>query len=139
MTKIMPGTGAHTASASEEVNARDRSATGVELASIGAIMAAIAAASCCVVPFTLCTLGISGAWISNLTGLEPYRPIFALLAFGFLAYGFYHVYRKPQVACAEGTYCAMPSSARTTRIGLWTAVVLIVIALGFPKIAPFFL
>jgi mercuric ion transport protein len=125
--------------ATRDIAAIVRSPGTAGLASIGGVLAALAAASCCVVPFTLLTLGIGGAWISNLTGLEPYQPIFALLAFGFLAYGFYHVYRKPQVACAEGTYCATPSSARTTRIGLWTAVVLIVIALGFPKIAPFFL
>ena len=143
MAKIMPEKGAGAAAAAtvaaEEVNARDRSFRAAELASVGGILAAIAAASCCVVPFTLFTLGISGAWISNLTALEPYQPIFAALTFACLAYGFYHVYRKPQVACAEGTYCAKPSSSRTTKIGLWAAVVLVIIALGFPKLAPLFL
>jgi mercuric ion transport protein len=109
------------------------------LASVGGILAALGAASCCVVPFTLFMLGISGAWISNLTALEPYQPIFAAVAFGFLGYGFYLVYRKPKVACAEGSYCAKPSSGRTAKIGLWTATVLVVIALGFPKLARLFL
>jgi mercuric ion transport protein len=139
MAKIMPRTGADTAGAAEEVNARRGSARAAELASVGGILGALAAASCCVVPFTLFTLGISGAWISNLTVLEPYQPIFAALTFGCLAYGFYHVYRKPKVACAEGSYCAKPSSGRTAKIGLWAAIVLVIVALGFPKLAPLFL
>ncbi len=110
-----------------------------ELASLGGILAALGTASCCVVPFALFTLGISGAWIGNLTALEPYQPLFAALTAGLLGYGFYLVYRKPRVACAEGSYCAKPSSGRIAKIGLWTATVLVAIALGFPKLAPLFL
>jgi mercuric ion transport protein len=109
------------------------------LVSLGGILAAFGALSCCVVPFALFTLGISGAWISNLTALEPYQPIFAVIALGLLGYGFYLVYRRPKVACAEGSYCARPSSGSVAKIGLWTATVLIIIALGFPKLAVFFL
>lgn len=107
--------------------------------SLGGILAALAAGSCCVLPFALFTLGISGAWIGNLTALEPYQPIFAVTTAGFLAYGFYLVYRKPRVACADGSYCARPSSGRIAKVGLWTATVLVIIALGFPKLAPLFL
>jgi hypothetical protein len=39
-------------------------------------LAAIVGSLCCVAPLVLLTLGISGAWISQLTALEPYRPIF---------------------------------------------------------------
>ncbi len=117
----------------------DTSTRKAGLASVGGILAALAAASCCVVPFALFTLGISGAWISNLTALEPYQPVFAVITIGFLAYGFYLVYRKPKVACAEDSYCAKPSSGRNAKIGLWTATVLVAVALGFPKLAPLFL
>jgi mercuric ion transport protein len=117
----------------------DSSIRKAELASIGGILAALGAASCCVVPFALFVLGVSGAWISNLTALEPYQPVFAAVAFGFLGYGFYLVYRKPKVACAEGSYCAKPGSGRTAKIGLWTASILVVVALGFPRLAPLFL
>jgi mercuric ion transport protein len=109
------------------------------LISVGGILAAVGAASCCVVPFALVTLGISGAWISNLTALEPYQPLFAAVTFGFLGYGFYLVYRKPKVACAEDSYCAKPSSGRTAKIGLWIATALVIVSLGFPKLAPLFL
>lgn len=117
----------------------DPSARRAGLLSLGGILAALGAASCCVVAFALFTLGISGAWISNFTALEPYQPIFAAATFGFLGYGFYLVYRKPKMACADGSYCAKPSSGRIAKIGLWTATVLVIVALGFPKLAPLFL
>jgi mercuric ion transport protein len=47
------------------------------LLAAGGILGAIAVSSCCVLPFALFTLGISGAWISNLTAFEPYQPISA--------------------------------------------------------------
>jgi mercuric ion transport protein len=125
--------------AAGDVGQADSSTRKAALASVGGILAALGAASCCVVPFTLFTLGISGAWISNLTALEPYQPIFAAITFGFLGYGFYLVYHNRPVGCAEGSYCANPSSGRIAKIGLWTATFLVVIALGFPKLAPFFL
>jgi mercuric ion transport protein len=117
----------------------DSAARRAGLLSVGGILAALGAASCCVLPFALFTLGISGAWIGNLTALKPHQPILAAVTIGFLGCGFYLVYRKPKVACAEGSYCAKPSSGRIARIGLWTATVLIVVALGFPKLAPLFL
>lgn len=39
-------------------------------------LAAILASTCCLGPLVLIALGFSGAWIGNLTVLEPYRPFF---------------------------------------------------------------
>ena len=99
----------------------------------------MAAGSCCVVPFVLVTVGISGAWIGNLTALAPYKPIFVAFTLAVLAGGFIMVYRRPKVACADGSYCARPASDRIAKIGLWVATVLVAIALGFPRLAPLFL
>jgi mercuric ion transport protein len=109
-----------------------------KLLAAGGILAALGAASCCVVPFLLFTLGVSGAWIGNLTALEPYQPLFATIAVTCLGYGFYLVYRKPK-ACAEDSYCASPRSNRLAKIGLWTATILVLIAVGFPRLAAAFL
>ena len=109
------------------------------LLAAGGIIAALGAASCCVVPFALFTLGVSGAWIGNLTALEPYQPIFAAVAAGLIGYGFYLVYGKPKVACAEDSYCARPNAGRIAKIGLWVATALFLVAIGFPKLAPYFL
>ena len=103
----------------------------VRLLSLGGIAAALGAASCCVIPFALFTLGVSGAWIGNLTALEPYQPIFAAAALGFIGLGAWRLRRKAQIACADG-YCGTKRADRIARIGLWTAGVLVVIAVAFP-------
>ena len=83
------------------------------LLSLAGIVAALGAASCCVVPFLLFALGVSGAWIGNLTALERYQPIFAAASLGFIVWGACRLRRKAKIACAEG-YCA---TARSDRIG----------------------
>jgi mercuric ion transport protein len=117
-----------------------RQTTGKTLMSAGGILAALAASSCCVVPFALFLAGISGAWIANLTALRPYQPYFVALTIAFLGGGYYAVYRKPKAAdCLEGSYCARPASHRIAKIGLWVATVLVIIAVGFPYAARYFL
>ncbi|WP_246249175.1 mercuric transporter MerT family protein [Chelativorans alearense] len=112
---------------------------GSKLAAVGGILGAIAASSCCVLPFALFMFGVSGAWIGNLTALEPYQPYFIAMTLAFLGYGYYAVYWKAKKACAEGSYCATPRSTRIARIGLWTATVLVTIAYAFPRLAVYFL
>jgi len=104
---------------------------GARLLSLGGIAAALGAASCCVIPFALFTLGVSGAWIGNLTALEPYQPIFAAAALGFIALGAWRLRRKAALACADG-YCGTKRADRIARIGLWAAAVLVVVAVAFP-------
>ena len=128
-----------TAPAAEARASAQHRTRGVRLLSIGGILGGLAAGSCCVVPFVLVTVGISGAWIGNLTALAPYKPIFVALTLAALAVGFIMVYRRPKVACADGSYCARPASDRIAKIGLWVATVLVAIALGFPSLAPLFL
>src|SRR5579859_5325518 len=48
------------------------------------VLAAAVGSLCCVAPLVLLTLGISGAWIGQLTALEPYRPIFIAVATAFM-------------------------------------------------------
>jgi mercuric ion transport protein len=107
--------------------------------SVGGILAALGASSCCVVPFALFSLGVSGAWIADITALEPYQPVFVAIALACLGCGFALNRRKSRAACAAGSYCARPASDRLVHIGLWTAAVLVVVAVGFPRLAPLFL
>src|SRR5262249_9057675 len=100
---------------------------GPKLLAAGGFLAAVGAASCCVVPFSLFTLAISGAWIWNLPALEAYQPLFAAIAVACLGSGFYLIYRRPTTACAEGSYYASPTSNRVAKIGLWTAAVLVIV------------
>lgn len=112
----------------------DRSA----IAATGGVIGAILASSCCIVPLVLVTLGASGAWIGNLAALEPYKPIFALVTIGFLGSGFWQVYRKPKIACEDGSYCATPASGWVTKSALWLATALVLLALSIDFWAPLF-
>src|SRR3546814_14910000 len=87
-------------------------------------LGSLGAASCFSVPLVLFTLGVSGAWIGNLTALAAYQPIFLGVGLVFLAAGFWRVYRRPRVACAEGE-CGKPASNRLAKTALWLATVLI--------------
>jgi mercuric ion transport protein len=100
-------------------------------------LAAILASGCCLGPLLLVMLGFSGAWIGNLAALEPYRPIFiaaALLAL-FLAYR--QIFRPAQ-ACRPGVVCAVPQVRSGYQLIFWVVAGLVVVALGFPYVAPFF-
>jgi len=112
---------------------------GQKLLAAGGLLAALGAASCCILPLALFGLGVTGAWIGNLTALAPYQPLFVAAALGFLALGLWRVYRRPAPACAEGGACAQPRSSRMTKMGLWAAAVLVLAAVTFPYTAPLFL
>ncbi|MBA3446946.1 MAG: mercury transporter MerT [Pseudaminobacter sp.] len=102
----------------------------------GGVLGAFLASACCIGPLVLLTLGISGAWIGNLTALEPYKPIFAVIALGFIGAGFRQVYFRKPVVCEPGSYCARPSSARITKAMLWASLVLVLAALTIDWWAP---
>lgn len=104
----------------------------------GAVVAGIAASVCCVGPLLLMLLGISGAWIGNLTAFEPYRPIFIATAAGFLGFAFYKTYSAPKAeACEPGSVCASPRAGRFNRIILWMVTILTFGLLFFPYAVPY--
>jgi len=106
---------------------------------IAGLGAAFAASACCIGPFVLLMLGISGAWISNLSALEPYSPLLITVAIGFLGLGVYRLYQKPQTTCEDGSYCANPKSKRINYIIVWFAVIIGAMLLLAPRFAPYFL
>lgn len=107
-------------------------------ATLAGLLAAIGASSCCVVPLVLFSLGVSGAWIGNLTALEPYKPIFILIAFGLLGYGYWQVWR-PKPACDADEACARPLPNYLVLTGLVLATVLVLVSLFWPWIVPLIL
>ncbi len=100
-------------------------------------VAAILAATCCLGPLLLITLGFSGAWIGNLTVLEPYRPIFIGAALVALFFAWRRIW-QPATACNPGDVCAVPQMKHTYKILFWVVAVLVLIALTFPYFAPWF-
>lgn len=105
---------------------------------IGAIISAIVASACCIGPLVVLGLGLGGAWVGNLTILEPYRPIFMLITLAFLGYAFYRIYRKPAAEkCEPGSYCSKPNSNKINKISLWTTTILILGLLASPYFIPY--
>src|SRR5882724_2470215 len=102
------------------------------------VLAAIAGSLCCVAPLVLITLGISGAWISQLTALEHYRPIFIGVMLIFLGLAFRQLYIVP-AHCAPGEACANPRLQRRQRQIFWVVVVALAVLIAFPWYAPLFL
>ena len=103
---------------------------------IGGI-AAILASTCCLGPLILIMIGFSGAWIGNLTKLEPYRPIFLGVALVAMFFGWRAIYR-PARACDPEDVCALPQTQRLYKILFWIVVALVLVALAFPFVAPLF-
>lgn len=104
----------------------------------GGVIGAILASACCVVPLLLVTLGVSGAWIGNLTALEPYKPYVAAVTLGLIGFGFWRVYYKPQLACEEGSYCTRPQFSLITKYALWIGAVVTLLAITINWWAPLF-
>lgn len=113
------------------------SQTGGRVALFAGGVAAILASTCCLGPLVLVLLGFSGAWISNLTMLEPYRPLFIGAALIALFFAYRRIFRTAAV-CKPGDVCAIPQVQTTYKVIFWGVAALIVIALAFPYILPLF-
>ncbi|MBI3523046.1 MAG: mercuric ion transporter MerT [Betaproteobacteria bacterium] len=100
-------------------------------------LAAILASSCCLGPLVLITLGFSGAWIGNLAALEPYRPLFIGAALVALFFAYRRIWR-PAADCKPGEVCAIPQVRTTYQALFWLVVALVLVALVFPYVAPYF-
>ncbi len=105
---------------------------------IAAVVAAVGASVCCVGPLVLLVLGIGGTWISSLTAMEPYRPVFIGITLVFLFLAFRKLYLLP-AACAPGDACALPATQRNQRLIFWIVTVLLIALLTFPYYGTVFL
>lgn len=100
-------------------------------------IAAVLASACCLGPLLLVTVGVSGAWIGNLTRLEPYRPLFIVIALVTLFFAWRNIYRPVQ-ACQPGEVCAVPQTRRLYKVLFWASVALTLLALVYPYFAKYF-
>ena len=100
-------------------------------------VAAILASTCCLGPLVLVALGFSGAWIGNLTRLEPFRPIFIVAALVAMYFAYRRIYR-PVVQCTPGEVCALSATQRAYKVIFWMVAALVLVALGFPYVLPLF-
>jgi len=100
-------------------------------------VAAILASICCLGPLVLVTLGFSGAWISNLTVLEPYHPIFTGVALVALFLAYRRLFRPVQ-ACQPGQLCTIGQVRSTYKLVFWSVAALTALALVYPYLLALF-
>ncbi|WP_444993884.1 mercuric transporter MerT family protein [Aliikangiella sp. IMCC44359] len=101
-----------------------------------AALAAIGASACCIGPLLLLSLGIGGAWMSNLTAMEPYSPYLTGITVIILAVVFRKLYLVPQ-NCEEGSVCANPEVLKNQRIIFWVVSAILIAMVTFPYYAEF--
>lgn len=108
------------------------------LSLIGGLLAGIATSLCCVAPLVLLSLGVGGAWVSNLTALEPYRPILISLAITLLIIACFQLYGKSaNQSCEEGKVCAKPTTQRLYKSLFFSVVAVVMTAIASPYLIAF--
>lgn len=100
-------------------------------------LAAILASACCLGPLVLVSLGLGGAWLANLSALEPLRPVFLGAATVALALAYRRIFR-PAAVCQPGEVCAAPATRRVYKFLFWVVATLVVVGFAFPYVAPLF-
>lgn len=100
-------------------------------------LAAILASACCLGPLVLLSLGVSGAWIGNLTALNPYRPVFIAVALVALWFAWRRIFR-PARTCAPDGVCAAPRAHTSYKAMFWIVAALVLIAVAYPYLMPLF-
>jgi mercuric ion transport protein len=104
---------------------------------VAGAIATLLASTCCLGPLVLISLGFSGAWIGKLTVLESYQPLFMGAALIALFFAGKRIWR-PVAQCAPGEFCALPRVRLGYQIVFVGVCVLLLTALVFPLMAPWF-
>lgn len=100
-------------------------------------LAAVLGSVCCLGPLLLLMLGISGAWIANLTVFAAYRPLLIGVALAALLVAYVRIWRAP-ASCAPARACATPGVQRRYKLLFWIVLAFVVAAFGFQFVAPWF-
>jgi MerT mercuric transport protein len=88
---------------------------------LGALASAIGL--CCVGPWAVSLLGVSGA--IAIAEYEPYRMYILTLAGIFLAWGFWHVYQLPKQCTTDA---CQQSARKGVKAMLWLSSILVIVA-----------
>jgi mercuric ion transport protein len=106
-----------------------------------AVLSSIIASTCCVIPLILVLVGITGAWMVNLTALKPLTPVFTGIAIVAIAGAGYLVYRpSARYSAEDAANCETDCDAvrPATRKIFLACAVFIALLLSFPLFAPLF-
>jgi len=113
----------------------DNKPTNAKGSLIVGLMAGITASACCAGPLILLTLGISGSWIGNISALEPFRPLFILVAVVFLGLAYRKIFMQPK-PCDTGAACATQQGKQSQQIIFWVTTLIVLLSISFPWYGP---
>ncbi len=97
-----------------------------------AVVTGFLASVCCVGPLVLVVAGIGGAWVSDLTILDPLRPWLIAMTLGLLGFAHVRHWRGRRAATA----CGCPPEASRSAFWLWFGTALVVVTLLAPYVLP---
>lgn len=103
-----------------------------------AIFGGVAASACCVLPLVFLWVGISGAWIANLTALAEYHLWIMNGALLMLGVSYRLIFNNPKKKCEDGESCKKPLSQTLVKGAFGIAAILIGIAAVLPYAAGFY-
>src|SRR5215470_9123097 len=83
---------------------------------------------CCVGPWTVALLGVSGA--IGMARWQPYRPFILMVAGAMLAWAFWRTYRLRRMCLTKD--CAANKPGPAMHIALWFSAALLLVALFAP-------
>ena len=98
---------------------------------LASTVAALLASVCCLGPLLLLLLGVSGAWIGNLTLLEPYRPLFITIAIVSLLLAGRRLFSSKR-DCENNGVCSQTKLSVWYKAIFFSTLVLILVALFVP-------
>ena len=104
--------------------------TGSSWLGVGALLAAVGASVCCVLPVVVAFAGVGSAAFGAM--FEPYRPYMIGATVLLLGFAFYRAYRPQATECAPGESCAVPENRRRQRLLLWIVAIVAMLLLTFP-------
>ncbi|QQS34185.1 MAG: cation transporter [Acidobacteriota bacterium] len=95
----------------------------------GAVVAAVAASLCCILPVVAIAFGLGAFGIASV--FESLRPYMLVVVTAALAFSFYRIYFRRE-ECGEGQACSTKPMGRFNQIALWVATVAVVGIAAFP-------
>lgn len=101
-----------------------------------AIVTGLGASACCIGPLLLLSFGLGGAWVGNLTAMEPYSGYFTAITLIVLGVVFYKLYIVPQ-KCEKGSVCENPKVLKNQRIIFWLVSIILIVMMSFPYYADY--
>ncbi len=95
-----------------------------------AVLTGLLASICCVGPLLLVVVGIGGAWVTDLTVLDPIRPWLTAATLALLGLAHYRYWRLRRAPACD---CPPP---RRQALWLWFATGAVVLLLAAPYVLP---